>query len=86
MIKKQPILDVGLVIQGRRMVWGWHHGWGRKAPYWFTHGILTVWNAIACKLTGHEWLPEDLWSYEDGDFSREFPQVCVYCGKTRRHK
>lgn len=80
--------DLGIVLDGHRLLYGWKHGHLRGSPRWMSRMIVTVWNRIACFLFGHSFL-DPLVDREEflpssGVQAIVFKpriEVCLYCRK-----
>jgi hypothetical protein len=68
--------DMGLVLSGHAMLWGYKHGALRWTPHWFRHMIVTLWNYVSCRLFGHDVFGPII---EDGHVLHD--KVCVNCSK-----
>lgn len=68
-------LDMGLVLEGGRVLYGWKHGWFRGARLdWLRRLIETAWNRTACVFLGHIPCPVRA----DFDCCAD---ICLYCGR-----
>lgn len=49
----------GLVCRHGKLAYGCGHGFGRYwLPYPFLRLVTRLWNHVACRWLGHEWMPE----------------------------
>lgn len=67
------------LIRGRggiRAVYGWHHG--LMLPMGLTHILAQAWNAMACRIWGHD---DVLWHLAEARHQPSAQRVCCYCCK-----
>jgi hypothetical protein len=48
-------LQWGVVRSQHWLLYGSHHGWGRKwVPWWLRRLVVKSWNSISCRFMGHK--------------------------------
>ena len=89
--------EFGIVIHhhkttGPKLAYVWRHGFGHRwLPYIAQHTIVSVWNAVACRIWGHDWFPDfdDATSEElvDGKLVMHgiMHDRCSSCSASREH-
>lgn len=83
MTKLDLVSECGIVRTGRWLSWGYRHGL-RVRPSWLANLIVGTWNVVACRIGGHDWLPEVDWNDPESEpaFSPT-AEFCPYCCATR---
>jgi hypothetical protein len=77
--KPTPLRDeVGLVLSGKHLAYGWKRGWLQWAPSCVRKTIIDVWNPVACCIWGHA--PFGPLVEEDGTVIQH-DVVCTHCCK-----
>lgn len=52
------LMDSGLAFHQHKLVYAWHAGRLGWLPYRYQKVIVHLWNPLACRIWGHDWIPD----------------------------